>query len=198
MKSRAVDIIVGKTGSGKTTLARELVAPLTRCLILDVGFNEFNAQEIYTLDELADYLEARGRIHGFFKVSYTPLSHEYPTLFKMARLIGQQEPLTLVLEEADTISPPSEMAEYDELISRGRHYGVNMLAVTLYPFKVPPELRRQATAFYSFTQHEPRDLQYLSDVYGPEHVDKIAALPPYHYLKWTRESITEGHTKKYE
>ena len=194
MISRSVDIILGKTGSGKTTLARSLVKPLTRTLILDAGFEELGGLTFYTLDELGAYLDKSAGKGGAFRASYTPLNTEWALMLEIARRLGEIEPITLVLEEADRLPLPKELAEYDELISRGRHYGVNMIAISLYPYKIPAELRRQATAIYSFYQHEPRDLAYLEDVYGG-HLETLQALGPYEYLKWTRTDVSKGKTK---
>lgn len=178
---REVVLVIGKTGSGKTTWAKNFIRDKTRVLILDAGFGDYSAREHENLSDLIDETEKQNcNGSGFFRFSYTPRSSESGVILDLARVTGN---CWLVLEEADRLDDPRYMPEYDEVISRGRHYGVNILAVSLYPFKLPADLRRQATRLICYRMHEPRDLDYLYDVIGSD-VELLPNLKPFHYLDW--------------
>ena len=178
---REVILVLGKTGSGKTTWTRRFSETLTRVVVLDAGFQDYQGLAYGDLTSLIDgaaKLDAGGS--GFFRVTYTPRSGEAPVVMDLARVLGN---CYLVIEEADRFDDPKVCPEYDEIISRGRHYGVSILGVSLYPFKLPADLRRQATRIICFRMHEPRDLDYLYDIIG-EDISKLPNLEPFHYLDW--------------
>lgn len=178
---REVILVLGKTGSGKTTWAKNFIQQKSRVLILDAGFQDYPAEACLNLDDLitrADLQNARS--NGFFRLSYTPRTDEAPIVMDLTRVLGNS---WVVLEEADRFDDPKISPEYDEIISRGRHYGVSILAISLYPFKLPADLRRQATRIICYRMHEPRDLDYLDDIIG-EDVEKLPDLEPFHYLDW--------------
>jgi len=183
--NRNVRLILGKTGSGKTTLARQFVKTLPRALILDGGFCEFPAVPFQDVKALHTYLDAAGNAGGNFRASYTPLRSEIPTLFNWARELGNAEEMTLVLEECDRFPTAESRPHFEELVQRGRHYGVHILGLTTHPYAVDIDLRRQATEIFSFRQHEPNDLKWLSAVMTPEALSAIMALGDYEYIKWT-------------
>lgn len=187
---RDVVLILGKTGSGKTTFLREHLKTATRSLVVDADFCELPGQPCSTLDELLERLESQDAGGaGFFRCIWTPALDELAAPFVVAREYG---PILLTLEEADRFPPPAECPEYAEIIARGRHYGVSIAAASLYPFALPAELRRQATRIVSFRQHEPRDIDWLSAVLG-EAAEQLPDLPQHAYLDWSPET---GAVKK--
>jgi hypothetical protein len=196
---RQVRLALGKTGSGKSTLAREFIKQQTRVIILDpAGFNEYDVHECESFVDLKTYLIANhndGR--GFFRVSYSPrYSEEIPAVFELARAVNYSEKTNsyvnqswLVLEEADLLPGPEEVPEYNEAISRGRHYGMNIYAVSLYPYKLPPMLRRQATNISAFSTHEPNDVKWYREVFG-DRGDEVTELQPHYFLEWERGEVS--------
>lgn len=196
--NRDVRLILGKTGSGKTTLARQFVRQLPRALILDSGFCEFPADNFATMRQLHEHLDAHGGAGGRFRASYTPLKKDVSTLFRWARELGRPEEITLVLEECDRFPTAESAAGFEELIQRGRHYGVNMLCLTTHPYAVDIDLRRQATEIFSFRQHEPADIKWLSSVMPAAVVEKISGLGDYEYICWNAKTgkISKSKTQK--
>ncbi len=164
---RDVVLICGQTGSGKSTYARSVVAGLARAIILDAGFREFEAVHLDSLDDLLSSVESRRGLDDLeapFRVSYTPLTDEYNLCFRLASAVGN---VTLVLEEADRFAE-RDLPAYEEIIARGRHRGVSILAIAPHPYNFPKNLRRQLTRVVSFRQVEESDLDYLADAVGDE------------------------------
>ena len=174
---RDIVIVVGQTGCGKTTWARGMVKTLSRCLILDASFGEFDAVTYPDFPSLVAAVDGK----SFFRAAYTPRQFEIPSMFDLARVLGRCH---LVIEEADRLDDPRVFPEYDEAISRGRHYGVSLTGISLYPAKLPAMLRRQATRVIAFRQIEPRDIDYLAEIIGPA-ADDLPDLAPFHYVDWS-------------
>lgn len=174
---REIILVLGQTGSGKTTWAKNYVNTLHRSIILDAGFNEYNAHTVDNFPALVDHVSKR----SFFRVSYTPLNYEMPLMFDLTRVVGNCH---LILEEADRLDDPRQFIEYDEVITRGRHYGISLVGVSLYPAKLPPMLRRQVTRLITFRQIEPRDIDYIAEIIGPI-ADKLPALEKFSYIDWS-------------
>ena len=151
-----------------------------------------------TLDELHEYLDARGGPGGNFRGMYTALKSEFDTLFRWCREIGSAEEMTLVLEECDRFPTPDSALAFEELIQRGRHYGVHMLGVTTHPYAVDIDFRRQATEIFTFRQHEPADLKWLAAVMTPDALAQVIDLKDFEYIKWEARTgaVTKGRTTK--
>lgn len=182
---REIVLVLGQTGSGKTTWAKSYASSLQRCIIFDASFGEFDAKQCGTFTELVEEVSDK----SFFRASYTPRYFEHPLMFDLARVLGRCH---LVLEEADRLDDPRAFQEYDEAISRGRHYGISLVGISLYPAKLPAMLRRQATRVIAFRQIEPRDIDYLAEIIGPA-ADDLPNLKPFHFIDWTP---TSGATVK--
>lgn len=174
-----VILVVGKRGTGKTTWARNFIADKTRVLVADAGFGEFPFREERDFASLCSSLQS-----GFFRLSYTPVSWEWPHLLNAAMSAGRSGPLWLVLEEASRLPPPRACEEYERLLIMGRHYGVNLLALSTRPAHLPPDYRSQATRVIAFRQHEERDLDYLSGIIG-DRAEELPYLRGHSFIEWT-------------
>lgn len=176
-----VIIVVGQRGCGKTTWAKRYIQKLPRVIVLDANFGEFGIPQFNTVDELVASLSGK----TFYRASYSPLQYEVPLMFDIARIKGSEsgKGCHLVIEEADRLDDPLYFTEYDESISRGRHYGVSLLAISLYPAKLPAMLRRMATRVIAFRHIEPKDIKYLSEIMG-EDARKLPDLKNFEYIDW--------------
>ncbi len=174
---REIVLVIGQTGSGKTTWARKFVQGLTRCIVWDAAFNEYGVPEARSFPELVSMIEGR----SFYRAAYTPRYYEFPLMFDLARVMG---PCHLILEEADRLDDPRGFWEYDEAISRGRHFGLSLVGISLYPAKLPAMLRRQTTRLIAFRTIEPMDIDYLGEIVGGA-AEELPNLEPFHYIDWT-------------
>lgn len=190
---RDVILIFGQTGSGKTHMAKDLFSKCPRAIVAEAGFDEFPALVFRDYASLVLYLDKIGAFENPnvpFRVSYSPLISEHGLIFDLSLEIKN---CWLFLEEADRFDDPRQFAEYDEVITRGRHYGISICALGLHPYKLPKELRRQATKIICFRQTERSDIEWIA-----EHVGEKAYLlpdlsgppanPPNPYLIWTPQA----------
>lgn len=194
---RDVEIINGQTGSGKTTEAKARCAKYSRVLVLEAGFDEFPVTHFPDADSLLLHLDGRGAFprNGRpslvpFAVGFSPLEREYDWSFELARELGNCH---IVLDEGDRFNP-RELEAYDEIITRGRHWGVSLVVVGLHAYALPKNLRRQATRITAFRQVDPSDLDALAETVGPAAYgigpdsSGIFRLPDFSRLDWTAKS----------
>lgn len=167
---RDVTIIVGQTGSGKTTEAVKTLKSYSRVLVAEADFGEFPVKQFEDADSLLLHLESirafpsNGRAcHVPFAVGFSPLSKEHDWLFELSRELGN---LCLVLDEGDRFDLRG-LESYDDIITRGRHYGVSLVVVGLHAFALPKDLRRQAQKIVAGLQTELSDCEALAEKCGP-------------------------------
>lgn len=151
--------------------------------MIDSGFGEYQNSIFNDFGEMIDELKNRDAFinkEAFFNFSYTPYPDEYDLIFKTAWDLGN---LTILLEESDRFD--ETIPSFLEIIVRGRHKGVSIIAVAPHPYNFPKDLRRQLTDIISFRQTEESDLDYLSDAMGPE-IYKVRDFPvgSHNRLEW--------------
>ena len=186
---REVKLRFGQTGSGKSYGAAEFFKTLPRAIVAECGYDEFPALRFTEFPDLVLYLERIGAFanpNAPFRVSYTPRIAEYGLIFDVALEAGN---CWLFLEEADRFGDPSQNWSYDEIITRGRHRGISICALSLHPFKLPIDLRRQATSLVSFRQTEPNDIKWIADhvgdtAYELPNLPGPPGVPPFPFLEW--------------
>lgn len=177
---REVVLIFGKTGSGKSTLARDIIDRFDRVIIFDTR-QEYGG---IVLESFAEFIDFFRMDPPEFRVSCrfsSPVSFTYAA--KAAFEIGD---CLVVLEEADNYLKASSVSDPDDpvvqLVTRGRHAEISILAITQRPHLVAITLRGMATTVYTFggSLMEPRDLAYLAQWgFDPE---AVSALPRFEYL----------------
>ena len=93
--------------------------------------------------------------------------------------------LLLVFDEASQAVPARRELSRDmhSLISRGRHFGIDLLAITQRPKNVNAEMRSAAATKYLFPVHDATDTGALQESIGKTGVEKLAQLPPFHCLR---------------
>jgi len=178
---RDVILIFGQTGSGKTTWLKEELARRPRVLLLDADFEELPVAYFDGIPALVYYLQGRNCFGTLvpFRASCTPQPWDYETGFETALALKNVD---LVLEEADRFDV-EHLDAYAEVIVRGRHHGVGLLAASLHPFAISKEVRRQATRVISFRQTDPEDLRWISFLVGDAAWD-LPDYPAHEFLDW--------------
>ncbi len=184
-----VRFLCGIRGYGKSTMARHLVTGAPRLLAYD-PFGEHDALALDFAD-LVDFLDYAPSLAGF-RVSLREAGHEADfcgLALAVARELQREQPpggLTVLLEEADLIARPGqEPPVFQDLIARGRHDGIELVAVSRRPAEVSRLITSQAEFFYVFRTQEPRDVTYLRGYIGEAAAGAVQQLPKFRYVAWS-------------
>lgn len=125
-------------------------------------------------------------------------------VFQWAREHRQARRILLVLEEAHTIVPESNLFPYDkadtlaavgrlgQIALQGRKYGVGILLISQRTALVSKTLLSQCNTVISFSLVDKTSLDYLQNVFSGEHVHVIPHLPPLRALAFGK-GIKSAH-----
>jgi DNA helicase HerA-like ATPase len=181
-KQRVVILIMGKQGSGKTTLAKRVIEKYPRIVVFDPLHEYENGDVITTLDEFAERMKENPKefylVLRFLgtDVKTSELMFEYAS-----RIIWNVGDIMLVLEEAEIFLDSSDKNSFiNYLISFGRHKGVSLVGIGRRPVELAIRLRSQFTSIVTFRQSEPNDLRYL-EMLGFDSAE-VASLGQYEFL----------------
>jgi DNA segregation ATPase FtsK/SpoIIIE-like protein len=211
MKTRQVVLVTGKTGSGKSTLFREMILSQERFIIFDTlseyrGLSpSYPALFIADIQSLLDYLNKNAGQRNLRIVFdpedpdrvYTMPNGETLTLFDLTckAIYEGLENITLGIEELANFVQSNYCPEYLRKIVRfGRHSSISLMATTQRPPEMPPMIRAQITKFISFKQHEPRDIDWISRIIGQD----AFTLKDLDQFVWGKPMLRDRHYKEYE
>jgi len=158
-KERKVIIITGKSGTGKTKLAKQIIPFFKRRIVLDV-LEEYTCEK--TFNSLQEFLDQTSVLDQSINACIRGFKeNEIDFICEWVLIAGN---ICLVVEEFETYVSRYENFKYlDEIIRRGRHNDVSLIAISQRVPDFPPLFRSQITSFFSFYQDEPTDVKHLLD-----------------------------------
>lgn len=161
MSERDIILVYGKTGMGKTAWSIRYLRGQKRVIVLD-PLGKIPCQYFDDLEELADHT-MNNRV---FRVGseYVP---DFPSLCAVCKVVKDN---TFVIEESQRVIPPRTDLDpaFEDLIYRGRHDRVSILAIAQRPSTVHIALRSQFTRLIVFRQTEVSDLRWIEQVTGED------------------------------
>lgn len=188
-------IFVGKTGSGKTTLAVELLPAFRHVLaidplhVLESKLNKGSERKLYTVcntpQQIAERIATVNRL--LYQPSPEHMNHEsynvvYQIVFESGnRMIYTDEVLRVVRPNGQ--APPY----YEACLTAGRQRGVGCMSATQRPSKVDLRVLSEAEHFFCFALRLPQDLQRMGDLMGSEVEKQPAKGHHFWYASETRE-----------
>lgn len=176
-------VIFGKTGSGKTVLARNLVDAVDcdRILYYDSNGHDYSEGVIcYGLDQFKQY--SRRCIDGAFKIVYRT-DQPRKDFAQICQIVMAAGDIVFVVDEMDMYFDKGEPGEeFADLIRRGRHEDIELIGISQRPRQLG-EVRSMAHELYIFDTHEPSDLSYYRQSFSDGLVEKIKQLKQYEYVK---------------
>jgi len=189
-------VILGRKGSGKTYLARRLMADKRRLIVYD-PIRQLGDLGVVVHDPVALIAYIRQNCHRNFRVVYQPqvnirdngvMFAEFQNVLEMAYYTKN---VYLFLDEIFLYIPRTiNPTIIDNLITAGRHSQISFITTTIRYTDTSRKLTSQADVMICFQTQEPADIKYLKDIYG-DAAEKLKTLPPYHYLKIDRGTVTE-------
>ncbi len=181
-------LILGKTGSGKSHLAKSLLKKYDRYIVFDTMDEYTDGVIVESLGELAALWR---KCHtGNFRIIYRPRrpADEIETI---AKLVYDCENLTFLCEEIDLFGSAYKISdEMSDILRRGRHKEITFIGVTQRPFGINRLVTSQSKEIYVFATNEPRDREYLkqllatSQITEQDVVDRLDELKQYEYVLW--------------
>lgn len=195
MKNEII-LITGQRGQGKTTYLKDQIGIFDRVIIFDL-LGEFVSYD--TAYNMRDFFKAltKAKEENFFVLNYFNPKTSEDDFQVICEAINRLQNIMFVVDEIDYFcSSHSVPRQFDEIVKRGRHQGLNLIVATRRPHEIPPIIRSQVTALITFRHIEPNDLDYLGSIINLPG-EEISILEKFHYVKWTvDEGISKGLTEK--
>jgi len=201
----------GARGSGKTTRLIELLKKRDRVIVLD-PINGFKAKGYKTVKSFNSlYKEIKKGWNSGFKIILKTSSREHDCLAVMAELRKSlwliQKPysqekdkrkITLCIDEAHKFIPnyhlPQAQKEpIEDIISLGRHYGIEIFGASQRIAKVWTEFRDNCSQHYFLMPGSSNNIKAMLSEIGNEHKKDLMSLKPHQFLhKGEGLKITKG------
>jgi energy-coupling factor transporter ATP-binding protein EcfA2 len=185
MKNEII-IILGRKGSGKTHLARQMAALAGRLIVFDPQ-RQFTAEGVVINDalSLAEYLSLIQSNN--FRVIYQPemtVRGDVDLLLRefnfVCRCVGRLRDVLFVIDEIDRCVGREYI--FKNLVQTGRHNQISIVATTIRYTDATRDMTAQADTIISFQCTEPGDVRYFRDRLG-DMAERLPSLPPYHYIR---------------
>ena len=175
MQNRIIGI-VGRKGSGKSTVLREIVSCQPRVVIFDTMAEHQSPNLFSSLDKCFAYLDRVER-ESFFHCAFRPTEDEEETLNELAEAAFDVGRLCFALEEVPWFSTAASQPEGLDLLSRmGRHRRVDLVWTAQRMAEVSRRLTSATDVFVLFSITEPRDLNTLAERCGPKVAGRVQDL----------------------
>lgn len=192
-----VVLIIGESGGGKSTVARDLVAQSERLIVVAPYM-----KTPFDTTGFTDYSAAKAALKHFrpktFRISIAAFTPK--ELGKICRLAWAVAPVDLLLDETATVIPNAAAApeELRYVCQIGRHAGhdeeqpVRLIVLGQRPANIPPFCRSEAKEIYIFPLAWESDVERIAEDFSlPAAVreavlPRIARLPKYHRIRLTK------------
>ncbi len=167
MNANTILAMLGRKGSGKSTLVGEIVREFGRVLIVD-SMNEYGrnvgAEVVYGFEGAVRAI-ARASRRTSFRISFRGL--EVDEALIVARGVFTLRNVLFVLEEASLYMKAQQIPpDLAKLVRTGRHRGISQLYVAQRPSMLHLDVISQADVIVSFQQHARRDVDTLTGHLG--------------------------------
>jgi ABC-type dipeptide/oligopeptide/nickel transport system ATPase component len=185
-------VIVGRTGSGKTTLARQILSRCYNVIAYDVkGEIEIEDAIIITNPERLSHIRLSGR-----SVVYRPS----PEFWGMDYVEGffkwvyMKRNCTLYVDEMYAVMEGNRSANwFRAILTRGRSLKIRTIACTQRPFSIPLSLLSESDKRYMFELSLQDDRKRMSELMGDEVLNPL----PVKYAFYFYDAKTGGRAKVY-
>lgn len=203
MSERALVVMVGKAGSGKTTMLRRYVAQCRRALIADPEYDWQlmpGDEVVRSSDELLERLHQLDALNPAvpFRLVYQDDAPRIAVAAPAAAFATRN--LTLVYDELVWLCHAHYLPDwFRRVLQVGRKRRINLIGTTREPQEIHDMVLSQANLLHFFRVDPGNGLDRLRRRY-PELADTLPALPFHESRTWGDEGVarlfgTEGKTR---
>jgi chromosomal replication initiation ATPase DnaA len=173
-KTRKIFLIFGKTGTGKSFLANNLISDFSRTIIVDPKHEYKNGLIFYTFEVLANYIIDNKFLNDINKefnfICRFNLESEIESLFELCEIV---ENVCLLIDEIEFYIDSRNKSTYlNNLINYGRHHNISLIGIARRPAEMSTTLKSQVDKIFSFQMSLPNDVKYMENL-GLTDVDKL-------------------------
>lgn len=172
-----VVVILGRRGTGKTTISRSLQRGFPRIVVIDrlreyynARFSDPDATSVSRDFKNFSRQLLENRYRPKFKIIFQPDRENDSVEFNEAlNLIYEMGDCLLVVEDVQIFSSSHSMPSHlREIILTGRHKKLALFVTTQRPGELHKTLLSQANHVFIGPLHEANDIKYLSAIMGRE------------------------------
>lgn len=169
--------IVGRKGSGKSTLFRKFLELHPRVFIFDpMAEHAWVPNTFYELDDANQFL-AWADMQQTFAGRFIPESEMQEGFSEACMLVYEHGRMTFGVEEVPMLCQPQWLPpDFDRIVRLGRHRRLNIVWTAQRMSEAARRLTAATDRFAFFSCTEPRDLDAIADRCGPELADRVAGL----------------------
>jgi len=177
--------VVGRKGSGKSTMAHRILQRIPRLFVFDtMGEHGFVPNTCRDLGEAEEFL-AWAEMQDTFAGRLIPDDDIEADFTVVARWVYEQGEMLFAIEEIPLLCRPGFLPpELGQLVRLGRHRDLSLLWTAQRAAEVSRTLTAMTDIFILFSSTEPRDLDAIADRCGTEIADKVSCLPLHGFLVW--------------
>lgn len=191
--------VMGKSGSGKSSLCRHLVKQFDRQWLIIDRLHEWDtkAKNVDTLAGAVSALKA-----GYKKIAFHPPIDDrekgiayFDKLCELAYKVGN---IGLFVDELRHYTSPNRASQWwSNCSGEGRHRGLVVLGASQRPSQIDKDFLGNTTELHTFGFSYPADAKNVAECFHDVTYKDLLQLPPFqYYSKKDGQPVTKNTTKK--
>lgn len=196
MSQNVLTVILGRKGTGKTTVAVDLISQEAkargRVVVIDPVGEYPNGVQISPSDPALDFYLSNSRFRiAIHPVRVADLNLIVPKILRTGNLLA-------VIDEAQLFQDASQIPDVlIDLVTLGRRPRVDQIWITQRPTLLHKDVTSQLDVAFLFGAAEPRDLDYLGKRISVAAAEKVSQLRPFEYVRFqSPDTYTTGTVNK--